>query len=125
MTRLNWNKARLANPDPGAVIEPPEDFEVDRWVPPKERERRKAKAAAARARLLKRSEELRFKAMIKKFGEAKAMALGVPGSFVAALRQAKLENRVREKAAQERAKARKARWAARKAGPGQGRNDDQ
>jgi hypothetical protein len=118
MTKLNWNKARRSNPDPGAVIEPPEDFEVDRWVPPKERERQIAKAAAARARLLKRSEELRFKAMIKKFGETKAIALGVPGSFVTALRQTKLENRARAKAAQERAEARKARRAARKAGPG-------
>jgi hypothetical protein len=113
MTRLNWNKAGFANPDPGAVIEPSENFEVDRWVPPKERARQKAKAAAARARLLKRSEELRFKAMIKKFGEAKAIELGVPASFVEALRQAKLANRASAKVAQEKAEARKARRAAR------------
>jgi len=113
MTRLNWNKAGLSTPDPGAMIEPPEDFEVDRWVPPKERERQRAEAEATRARLLKRSEELRFKAMIKKFGEAKAIALGVPASFAAALRQTKLANRAREKAQQERAEARKGKRAAR------------
>lgn len=113
MTRLNWTKARISIPDPGALIEPPEDFEVDRWVPPKERERQKAKAEAARARLLKRSEELRFKAMIKKFGEAKAIALGVPASFAAALRQTKPTSKAREKTEQERAKVRNARRAAR------------
>jgi hypothetical protein len=113
MTKLNWDKARFSKPDPGAMIEPPEDFEVDRWVPPKERARQRAKAEAARARLFKRSEELRFKAMIKKFGEAKAIALGVPASFAAALRQTKLANRADEKSARERAEARRARRAAR------------
>lgn len=81
MAKLDWSKKPNLR-DPGSLIDAPEDFRIDPWISPTEREKRRAKVEAATRRLLARSERRRFAAMIKKYGVARATAMGVPASFV-------------------------------------------
>lgn len=83
-------------------------------MPPLERQRQKVRVAAANERLLRRSEERRFVAMIKKFGRERAIYLGVPASFVATYFKAKDERKAYARKMQERALARKMRRAERR-----------
>lgn len=94
VTKLRWEKASQRQLDPGGVIAPPEELKPDRWVPPLEQARKKAKRAEENRLLLKRSEQKRYQAILKKYGSAKAFVLGVPKNIIDAhdrslMRQAK------------------------------------
>lgn len=82
MTHRDWRKAGRYQPDPGAVIVPPEELRLDRWIPPAERSRQKAAQAAGSDELQRRSDRARYKAMVQKFGPREAIRLGVPRDFV-------------------------------------------
>lgn len=114
MTKLRWDKAGEREPDPARIIEVSDTGGV--WCgndshPFETEQQRRRRQAAEREALLKRSDEIRFKAMIKKYGKVRAIILGVPTSFIRAQEVAKL--RAQEK--QRRASEKKERRAARKA----------
>lgn len=47
MTKIDWDKAKLRDIDPGSIIDAPEDFRPSRWMPPQERARRDAERKKA------------------------------------------------------------------------------
>lgn len=109
MTKLRWGNAGLYQIDPARVNSVPVDTLFDRWVPPQDLARRKAARALENAKLLQRSEMLRFKAMIKKFGDKEAVRLGVPQSVVDernAREAREAARRVKNQASRERRKQR-------------------
>lgn len=111
MTKLNHERP-YREPDPGRVVEVFDNGGV--WSgnddhPFETEVQRRRRQEGEREGLLKRSEELRYKAMIKKYGAERAVALGVPQAFIADQRQAKLRAQQKEQRAREKRERRAAR----------------
>lgn len=83
MTKLDWDKANHRMPDPGSMIEAPEDFSTpENWKPPSK------VRAAARARA-KAEQEAREREQAKKRAKARAYAAH-KATELAILRKAKV-----------------------------------
>lgn len=104
MTKLDYSK--LSEPDPGRVIEVRESgvWSGNDSRPFETKSQSRARRTRQNAALLARSEAIRYKAIIKKFGEQRAIEIGVPPSFIEAQHIAK-----------ERAQRRRQRRAAKRA----------
>jgi hypothetical protein len=116
MTKLRWDKADAWERDPGRVLEVHDTGGV--WCgtdaqPFETQQQRRRRQDAERQALYKRSEELRYKAVIKKYGMVRAIELGVPPAFIKSLREAKLRVQEKEQRAREKRERRIARLRAR------------
>lgn len=89
MTKFRWDKAGELQPDPGAVVTPPEEIRPDSWTPPQEKARRRAEREKETEELRQRSDRARFTAVVQKFGNERAAQLGVPREFIRSLEEAK------------------------------------
>ena len=105
MTKLRWDRAGSCSIDPGRVMTPSDSGQFDRWISPQEQIRRRATRAKETVKLLARSEIIRYKAMIKKYGMKEAARLGVPQSFI----NGRIALEAREEARRAKNKARKER----------------
>jgi hypothetical protein len=113
---LRWDKADAVEPDPAKVIEVHDTGGV--WCgndahPFEPHEQRKRRQADERRALLKRSEEIRFKAILKKYGPIRAIILGVPPAFIKTQREAKLRAQEKQRRAREKRERQLARRKAR------------
>lgn len=102
MTKLDYSKA--SEPDPARVVEV-RDSGV--WSGNDERPfeteaQRRTRRVKEKAALFGRSEKIRYGAIIKKFGEQRAMEIGVPREFIEARRIAIARTQKRQERAQQK-----------------------
>lgn len=100
LTKLDWTKAARPKFDPDAPVSVVDhgSFLYDddhKFVPESKRALKNSKAQKAQKALLARSEKIRLHAIIKKFGEQRALAMGVPRDLVEASLQAKERKKLR------------------------------